>query len=331
MQHLGQRRAHALADACGENSDLKGPMHRLRIISFSSRSLPWEHTARRRTAPAIYAKMPRPPRKRNHRHLRAKAYLVDMAVIAVFNQKGGVGKTTTALNLLAGIALRKQRPLGIDLDPQAHLSGIFGIRPRLADESVYSFFMRQRPLGEVSQITNSGVILCPGHLELTKLDTLLGKGVNVVTRLRRALRTPDVAPGSVVIDCCPLLGILSLNAIFACDLIVIPVSADYLALQGAEQVERSLNALEPVFKRRLPRRYLLTRFDARRKMSSEVADLMAMAFRADEIWATRIAENVSLAESPARQLDVFRHAPQSRGARDYQALVEELAGAGFVA
>jgi chromosome partitioning protein len=254
-----------------------------------------------------------------------------MTVIAVFNAKGGVGKTTTSLNLLAGIAQRKQRPLGIDLDPQAHLSSIFGIRPRLADDSVYSFFIRQRPLADVSQITESGVILCPGHLELTKLDTLLGKGVNVITRLRGALKASDIDPGSVVIDCCPLLGILSLNAIFACDLIVIPVSADYLALQGAQQVERSLNALEPVFKRRLPRRYLLTRFDARRKMSSEVADLMAMAFRPDEICTTRIAENVSLAESPARQLDVFRHAPQSRGARDYLQLVEELAGAGFVA
>ena len=253
-----------------------------------------------------------------------------MTVIAVFNQKGGVGKTTTALNLLAGIALRKQRPLGVDLDPQAHLSGIFGIHPRLADDSVYAFFMRQRPLTDLAAITDSGVFLCPAHLELTKLDTLLGKGVNVVTRLRGALRAPDVAPGAVVIDCCPLLGVLSLNAIFACDLLVVPVSADYLAFQGAQQVERSLNALEPVFKRRLPRRYLLTRFDARRKMSSEVADLMAMAFRSDEICATRIAENVSLAESPSRSLDVFRHAPQSRGARDYQTLVEELAGAGFV-
>ncbi len=254
-----------------------------------------------------------------------------MTVIAVFNQKGGVGKTTTALNLLAGIAQRKQRPLGVDLDPQAHLSSIFGIRPRLADDSVYSFFMRQRPIADVSQITNSGVIVCPGHLELTKLDTLLGKGVNVITRLRGALRARDAMPGTVVIDCCPLLGILSLNAIFACDLMVVPVSADYLAFQGAQQVERSLNALEAVLKRRLPRRYLLTRFDARRKMSSEVADLMAMAFRADEICVTRIAENVSLAESPARQLDVFRHAPQSRGARDYLALVEELVSGGFIA
>jgi chromosome partitioning protein len=253
-----------------------------------------------------------------------------MTVIAVFNQKGGVGKTTTALNLLAGIAQRKQRPLGIDLDPQAHLSSIFGAHPRLADDSVYSFFIRQRPLADIAQITASGVIMCPGHLELTKLDTLLGKCVNVVTRLRASLKAADAMPGHVVIDCCPLLGVLSLNAIFACDLVIIPVSADYLALQGAQQVERSLNALEPVFKHRLPRRYLLTRFDARRKMSSEVADLMAMAFRPGEICATRIAENVSLAESPARQLDVFRHAPQSRGARDYLALVEELVGAGLV-
>ena len=182
--------------------------------------------------------------------------------IAVFNQKGGVGKTTTALNLLAGIAQRKLRPLGIDLDPQAHLSGIFGLHPRLAEDSIYSFFVRHRPLAEIAEITPSGVIVCPAHLELTKLDTMLGKGVNVITRLRMALRARERRPGSVVIDCCPLLGVLSLNAMFACDLLVIPVSADYLSLQGAQQVERALNALEPVFKRRLPRRYLLTRFDA---------------------------------------------------------------------
>jgi chromosome partitioning protein len=254
-----------------------------------------------------------------------------MTVIAVFNQKGGVGKTTTALNLLAGIAQRGQRPLGIDLDPQAHLSGVFGAQPRFADESIYAFFVRQRPLSDIAQITASGVILCPAHLELTKLDSLLGKGVNVITRLRLALKQTDLAPGPVVIDCCSLLGVLSMNAIFACDVLLVPVSADYLALQGAQQVERALRALEPVFKRRLPRRYVLTRFDARRRMSSEVSDLMAMAFRSEEICATRIAENVSLAESPSRRLDIFRHAPQSRGAGDYKDLIDELVSAGFVA
>ncbi|MCC7328340.1 MAG: ParA family protein [Burkholderiales bacterium] len=253
-----------------------------------------------------------------------------MSIIAVFNQKGGVGKTTTALNLLAAIGQRKQRPLGIDLDPQCHLSHIFGVQPKAADESVYSFFVRQRPLDEVAQVTASGVILCPAHLELAKLDTLLGKGVNVVTRLRQALRAPGATPGPVVIDCCPLLNVLSLNAIFAADLLLVPVSADFLSLQGAEQVERALNALEPVFKQRLPRRYVLTRYDMRRRMSGAVVERMAQILRPDEICVTRIRENVKLAESPSVGLDIFRHAPGSRGARDYAELYEELLGAGLL-
>lgn len=253
-----------------------------------------------------------------------------MAIVAVFNQKGGVGKTTTALNLLAAMAQRKQRPLAIDLDPQCHLTQIFGVHPRNADDSIYGFFLRQRPLDDLAQITRSGVILVPAHLELSKLDTLLGKGVNVVTRLRQALHQPGAMPGPVVIDCCPLLNVLSLNAIFAADLVLVPVSADFLSLKGAEQVERALNALEPVFKRRKARRYVLTRYDVRRRMSEAVEEQMRDVMRADEICVTRIRENVKLAESPAVELDIFRHAPGSRGAHDYAALYEELLGAGLV-
>src|SRR5512144_1845239 len=253
-----------------------------------------------------------------------------MSIIAVFNQKGGVGKTTTALNLLAAIGQRGQRPLGIDLDPQAHLSEVFGVHPKRAEDSIYSFFVHQRPLPDVARITKSGVVLCPAHLELAKLDSQLGKSVNIVTRLRHALRAPDATPGPVVIDTCPLFNVLSLNAVFACDVLLVPVSCDFLALRGAREVERALNALEPVFKQRLPRRYLLTRYDARRRMSAEVVEQMASALRPEEICATRIRESVMLAESPAVMLDVFRHAPGSNGAQDYAALVEELAGAGFV-
>lgn len=253
-----------------------------------------------------------------------------MATIAVFNQKGGVGKTTTALNLLAGIAQRGVRPVAIDLDPQAHLTHIFGIQPRLADDSLYSFFIRQRPLADLAVVSRSGVVVCPSHLELSKLDSMLGKGVNVVTRLRTALHGSERQDAPVVIDCCPLLNVLSLNAVFACDLLLVPVSADYLALKGAQAVDRALNALEPVFKKRLARRYVLTRFDGRRRMSSEVAERMAAMLRPEEICATRIRESVKLAESPAVELDVFRHAPNSHGARDYEALVEELVGAGFL-
>jgi chromosome partitioning protein len=253
-----------------------------------------------------------------------------MGIIAVFNQKGGVGKTTTALNLLATIAQRGRRPLGIDLDPQAHLSHVFGVHPRLADDSVYSFFARQRPLADVAQITKSGVVLCPAHLELSKIDSLPGRGVNVVTTLRHALRRADTPPGPVVIDCCPLLNVLSLNAVFACDVVLVPVSCDFLSLRGAMQVERALNALEPVFKIRLPRRFVATRFDVQRRMSDEIVARMGTVFRPDEICSTRIRESVKLAESPEHELDVFRHAPGSEGADDYKALGDELMSAGFM-
>ncbi len=255
--------------------------------------------------------------------------LAAMAIIAVFNQKGGVGKTTTALNLLAAIAQRGQRPLGIDFDPQAHLSHVFGVKARHAEDSVCSLFVRQRPLADVAQITKSGVALCPAHADLANVDGRLGRGVRAVTLLRHALRQADAPVGPVVIDCGPLLNVLALNAVFAADVVLVPVSCDYLSLRGAVMVERALDALEPVMRQRVARRYLLTRFDPTRAMSNDVAGRMASAVRAEEICATRIREDAHLAESPAMALDIFRHAPGSAGALDYEALGAELMRAGF--
>ena len=253
-----------------------------------------------------------------------------MAKIAVFNQKGGVGKTTTSLNLSAALARRGYRPLSIDLDPQAHLSYICGTTADSPDNSIVSFYEKQRPLAELIRMGNGGWEVIPSHLELSKVDSQFGKGPNVLNRLNGGILKENLDVGRpILIDCCPLLGVLSLNAIFASDRVLVPVSADFLAVKGVMQVERTLKALEHVLRKRLPRRYVITRFDSRRRMSWDIVRQIEERFGVDAC-RTRIGENVSVAESPAVSMDVFTHAPGSRGAQDYGALLEELIATGFI-
>jgi len=253
-----------------------------------------------------------------------------MARIAVFNQKGGVGKTTTTLNLAAAIAARGGLPVAIDLDPQAHLSAIAAAQPRTADGSIYAFYRDGRPLSGLAVDSPLGWPVIPAHIELAKVDTQFGKGPNVLNRLRAGLARDGLGEsGCVLIDCCPMLGVLSLSAIFAAERVLVPVSADYLAVKGALQVERTLNALSRVVGRRIGRRYVITRFDGRRKMSWDILATFKARF-GEELAESRISENVSIAESPFSERDVFAHAPASRGAADYAALFEELESTGFL-
>jgi len=247
--------------------------------------------------------------------------------IAVFNQKGGVGKTTTALNLGAALARSARQVLMLDLDPQAHLSAIHGSAPSDVSRSVFSFYQDNRPLAEIV-IEWPGIgRFIPAHAELIKVDSVFGKGPNILNKLNAGLGAVSEG-GNTVIDCCPFLGVLSLNAVFAADRLLVPVSSDFLSLRGALQIERTLAALEPVLRRRVERRYLLTRFDRRRNMSFEVQNRMLEHFGA-ELCETVISENVAVAEAPSVNRDIFTHAASSRGAQDYRALLDELAATGW--
>jgi chromosome partitioning protein len=254
-----------------------------------------------------------------------------MTIVAVFNQKGGVGKTTTALNLAAALARRGRQPIGIDLDPQAQLGAIVGITAHSGDDSIYSLFQRNRPLRELIQESASGISIIPSHAELSKVDALFGKGYNAINKLNTSLLVEKAEAMNTpwILDCCPMVGVLSLNAIFASDGVIVPISADHLSIKGALQIRKTLKALERVLKRRVNRRYLLTRFDSRRRMARDILHMAEAEFGKD-VCRTLISENVSLAESPALNKTIFEHAPNSRGAHDYDALLDELLADGFI-
>lgn len=252
-----------------------------------------------------------------------------MAKVVVFNQKGGVGKTTTTLNLAALLARRGRPPLVLDLDPQAHLTSISGAAVSDGRDSLYAFYQESRQLAELVR-NGGGWSVIPSHLDLSKVDSQFGKGPQALNRLNAGIVRENLnTERPILMDACPLLGVLSLNGIFACDRILIPISADYLAINGALQVDRTLRALERVLKNPPMRRFVITRFDTRRKMSWDIERRLRERFGA-ELCETRISENVSLAESPAQNTDVFTHAPDSRGARDYAALLDELEAVGFL-
>jgi chromosome partitioning protein len=247
--------------------------------------------------------------------------------LTVFNQKGGVGKTTTTLNLGAALARQGLSPVLVDLDAQAHLTAI--LNPiSSSKESLFVFYSESKPLAGIARPVAFGGQLLPAHAELIKVDSMFGKGPDILNRLKHGLDAVYPNSQAVVIDCCPMLGVLSLSAVFASERVLIPVSADYLAMKGAVALEKTLRALEHVLKHRVDRRYVLTRFDARRRMSHDIAAQLGERF-GQELCETRIAESVGIAESPAFGKDVFSHAPGSRGAQDYEKLLEELRSSGF--
>jgi chromosome partitioning protein len=253
-----------------------------------------------------------------------------VAKVAIFNQKGGVGKTTTALNLAALLARRGADPLMIDLDPQAHLTSICDAAVTAPERSLYGYYAVGASLAGLIKLAGGGLKIIPSHLDLAKVDTLFGKGPNALNRLNYGILKENLnTDRPILMDACPMLGVLSLNSVFAADRVLVPISTDYLSIKGAHQTERTLKALEQVLKKRIERRYVLTRFDGRRRMSWAIDKQLRERFGHD-VCEARIAENVSLAESPFHSRSVFGHAPDSRGAQDYTALLDELQACGFL-
>jgi chromosome partitioning protein len=248
-----------------------------------------------------------------------------MAKIAIFNQKGGVGKTTSVLNI-AGALYRKNNPaLMIDMDPQGHLSQIHPSPINDAGKSLFSYYQDNTPLSELIVDWHNLGTLIPAHRQLAKVDSIFGKGPTVLNKFGSGLTTLETqnSLSNVLIDCCPYMGVLSLSALFTADLVIVPIASDFLSLQGAIKVEKTFISIEPFLKRPVNRRYLMTRFDRRRNMSFNVRAQAIEAF-GDKVLDTLIFENVATAESPNHKQDIFSFNAQSVGAANYMTLLDEL-------
>jgi chromosome partitioning protein len=247
-------------------------------------------------------------------------------VIAIVNQKGGVGKSTTAVNLGASLALLGRRVLVVDIDPQGNTTTGVGVDKRAVERDIYSVLLGGTPLAEVVRPTEvENLSIVPATLNLAGAEVELVSTLQRENRLKTALSKVVGDYDVILIDCPPSLGLLTINALTAASEVIIPVQAEYYALEGLSQLVAIVRRIKEGLNPQLAiRGVLITMFDGRTKLATEVVEEVHRYFP-DRVFHTQIPRNIRLSEAPSFGKPAILFDVKSRGAQAYLSLAKELA------
>lgn len=246
-------------------------------------------------------------------------------IVAVTNQKGGVGKTTTAINLASGLAILGKKVLLVDIDPQGNATSGLGIDRRKTGKCVYNVIIEQADMkGIVLRTKIDNLSVLPATIQLAGAEVELANLSDREYRIKKALHKVKDQYDYIMIDCPPSLGLLTINALTAADSVLIPIQCEYYALEGLSQLMHSVFLVRKSFNADLEvEGILLTMFDGRTNLSIQVVDEVKRHFKR-QVYTTIIPRNIRLSEAPSFGKPIMLYDPKSKGAEVYQDLAREV-------